>query len=343
MTKPSGQKKKLLCLSQILLQQTDEDHGLTMTELLTELERYDITADRKAIYQDLDVLRDFGLDIIGEKHGRSYRYYIGSRDFELPELKLLVDAVQSAKFISEKKSQQLIGKLEQLASVHQARQLQRQVLITNRVKTLNESIYYNVDELHTAINRNRRVRFQYFQWNVKKEMVLRHDGARYDISPWYLMWDDENYYLVGYDHTAEMIKHYRVDKMLRIEISDAPRCGAEHFKDFSISAYTKSIFGMYGGEQKKITLVCREELAGVLIDRFGKDVLFYCDTGQEAQHLFTAVVDVAVSRQFLSWIIALGSGVRIAAPAEVIEQMRKIAREMSAAYLRNGEDQADGQ
>ena len=176
------------------------------------------------------------------------------RDFEIAELKLLVDAVQSSKFITESKSNKLIKKIEGLASNNEAKSLHRQVYVANRIKTTNESVYYNVDDIQKAISENHKVSFQYFQWNPNKEKELRHNGMRYEISPWALTWDDENYYMVGYDSKEAKIKHYRVDKMLKIEImADSKREGKALFKDMDMAVYSKKIFGMFGGVERRST------------------------------------------------------------------------------------------
>ena len=329
MAKSGNQKSKLLYLRQILLDRTDDDHGMTTPEIIEALAQHGIRADRKTIYQDLEELQNFGLDIIAEKRGRQTYYYVGERPYELAELKLLVDSVQAAKFISEKKSQELIKKLESLVSREQAKELQRQVLITGRVKTMNESVYYNVDEIHNAIHLDRTIRFQYFQWNVDKEMILRKDGAWYEVSPWALLWDDEYYYLVAYDAEAGIIKHYRVDKMLRITITESPRAGREVYSAQDLSAYSKSLFGMYGGEPTKVRIEAKNEMAGVLIDRFGKDIVL---SRTDDPDWFLTTVEVRVSRLFLGWIFALGEDVRIVGPAEVVQMAREEAARLLAQY-----------
>ena len=192
MAKIQSQKMKLLYLLQILLTMTDDEHGLTLSQLLSQLEQRNITAERKSIYDDFEALRHFGIDIESRKENRTTVYFVANRTFELPELKLLVDAVQSSKFITHKKSNELIKKLETLCSVHQASQLQRQVFVANRVKTMNESIYYCVDDIHNAISENRQITFQYFDWGTDRKKHLRHDGKIYRVSPWALSWDDEN-------------------------------------------------------------------------------------------------------------------------------------------------------
>ena len=329
MPRTSNQKLKLLYLADILLTETDEDHPLTLREIISKLKGFDISADRKTLYQDFEVLREYGYDIISEKRGRSCCYFLGERSFELPELKLLVDSVQSAKFITDKKSGALIKKLESLTSRHLAKQLNRQVVISGRVKTMNESIYYNVDRLHEAINCDRQITFNYFQWNIKKEQELRHDGKLYKVSPWGLMWDDENYYLVAYDAEEEIIKHFRVDKMLKINISEDKRKGKSCFKDFDLPRYTKSIFGMFGGTPERVTFEAADHMAGVMIDRFGKD-LTIIPSGKDR---FKASVNVLVSPQFLAWMISLGRDVRITAPANVVDMMRDEIKRLNEMYM----------
>ena len=328
MAKGANQKLKMLYLSKIFHEQTDEEHGLTMPEIIARLGEYDVNADRKTLYADFEELRRFGLDIISQHVGHNTYYSLASRDFELPELKLLVDSVQAAKFITDRKSRELIRKLEGQVSVYQAQQLHRQVIIAGRVKTMNESIYYNIDKLHAAINGNVQIRFQYSQWNVNKEMALRRGGKWYQVSPWCLTWDDENYYLVAYDAADDKIKHYRVDKMQRIKLTEALREGREHVKAFDMARYAKSVFGMFGGDETDVILEGENRMVGVLIDRFGKDIQI---VPVDENH-FEAKVNVAVSAQFFGWIMALGDGIRITGPGSVLQKMRAEARRLAAQY-----------
>ncbi len=322
------QKLKILYLRKIFLEKTDETHSISMSEIISSLASYGIRAERKSIYSDMEQLKLYGMDIIGEKEGNSYSYHVGERQFELAELKLLVDSVESAKFMTRKKSDQLIHKIEQLASQYEASQLQRQVYVSGRVKTDNESIYYNVDALHEAIAQNVQISFQYFNWNVRKEQVLRHNGERYVVSPWALSWDDENYYLVAYDSKEDKIKHFRVDKMLRIAMEDRRREGVARFRSFHLGDYAKKTFGMFAGEEETVTIQCVNELAGVMIDRFGQDITMRpVDEGH-----FQVRVKVAVSRQFLGWIMALGEGARITGPDSVITQVKDEIRRLSLQY-----------
>ena len=324
----NNQKLKLLYLIKIFTEDTDDQHALTLPQIVEKLGAYGISAERKTLYQDFELLRDFGFDIIGQQARRNFYYHMGNRRFELPELKLLVDSVQSAKFITDKKSNALIKKLEGMVSKYEARKLQRQVIISGRIKAMNESIYYNVDKLHEAIGTDRQIRFKYFRWNINKEMELRKDGAWYQVSPWALMWDDENYYLVGYDTEDGKIKHYRVDKMWRISVADRKREGKEQFKAFNMPRYTKSLFGMFGGEEVKVTLEAENGMVGILLDRFGKDIPV---KPVDADHFRTSVV-VAVSSQFLGWIMALGDGVKIIGPDKVVARMKEEIRLISKMY-----------
>lgn len=328
MPKGTNQKFKLYRLAQIMLEETDDDHYITMPGIRSALEEYEITADRKSIYNDLRDLEVLGIEVEGEPVGNRYHYHVVDRPFELPELKLLVDAIQSSRFITERKSNTLIRKLEKLVSRYEAMKLQRQVYVSGRIKTMNESIYYTVDAIHNAISENKKIRFQYFQWNVKKEPELRHNGAYYHISPWGLAWDDANYYLVGYDSDAEQIKHYRVDKMLHIRMSEESREGKENFKKLDMAEYTKKSFGMFGGKEQKVKLLVENRLAGVIIDRFGKDVMFL---PVDEEH-FTVNVDVRVSGQFFAWIFSLGDGVKILGSEEVVEQVRNEIRRLERQY-----------
>lgn len=328
MPKGSNQKFKLYRIAQIMLENTDDTHYITMPEIMSELAAYGITADRRTVYTDLRDLETMGIEVEGEPVGNKYQYHIVDRPFELPELKLLVDAIQSSKFITERKSNALIRKLEKLVSKYEAMKLQRQVYVSGRIKTMNESIYYTVDAVHNAISENRKIYFQYFQWNVKKEMELRRGGAYYHISPWGLSWDAENYYLIGYDSEGGKIKHYRVDKMLHIRMSDDRREGKEHFKKLDMADYARKSFGMFGGKEEKVKLLVENSLAGVVIDRFGKDIMLI---PADKEH-FTVHVDVHVSKQFFAWIISLGERVKIAGPESVVEQMKQEVERLVRQY-----------
>ena len=326
--KGENQKLKMLYIVRLFSRETDDAHKLTMPEIISKLAAEGVNADRKTLYQDFDELRRFGFDIISEKDGHGFYYYLGSRDFELPELKLLVDSVQSSKFITDKKSDQLIKKLESLVSRYEGSQLHRQVIIAGRVKTMNESIYYNVDKIHAAIGDNRQIRFKYFDWNLRKEMEPRYGGKWYKLSPWALMWDDEMYYLVAYDSKHETIIHYRVDKMTQIEMLDEAREGHEAFGRFNIAHYTNTLFGMFAGDETKVTIEAENRLVSVFIDRFGKDIIIApVDEGH-----FRTTVTVAVSKHFFGWIMALDGDVKIVAPDSVVKQVKAEIERLAEKY-----------
>ncbi len=321
MPKSSNQKLKLLYLAKIFNENTDAEHGMTLKELSGELAKYEISAERKSLYDDIELLRVFGMDICVVRD-RQVRYYLGKHIFELAELKLLVDAVQSSKFITEKKSNALIKKLEGLTGKYQSAKLHRQVTVSNRLKADNEEIFCNVDMIHRAISENKHICFRYFEWNTEKRRVLRHGGAFYKISPWALVWDDENYYLVGYDSAAAALKHYRVDKMLELHIEALPREGKESFEALDMAQYSKQVFGMYGGELTNVRLSCDKSLIGVIIDRFGTDIVI-ANHGER----FEFTVKVMVSPTFYSWVLGFGRDVRVVSPEHVREQIRTLARE----------------
>lgn len=236
MARSERQKLKLLYLVRLLEAESDQSHPVTVSRMLSYLEEHGIRAERKSVYDDLAALEEFGLDL-EHRPGRTGGYYLASRSFELPELKLLVDAVQSSRFLTEKKSLALIEKIEQLASIHDAQSLHRQVVVLGRVKTMNESIYYNVDEIHSAIAQNRQITFLYFDYAPNKEPVFRHGGKRYCISPFALTWGDNNYYLIGYDAAAAILKHFRVDKMQAISLSPQVRQGQALFEKLDLRQY----------------------------------------------------------------------------------------------------------
>ncbi len=318
MAKKSNQKVKLLVLAWQLLKKGDEDHPISTPALIQVLEREGIPAERKSIYTDMETLRDFGLDVQLRK-GKAGGWFIGQREFELPELKLLVDAVQSSRFISRKKSQALIGKLEGLTSEHQARQLRRQVYVDRRVKTENESVYYAIDKLHTAIAGGRAVSFRYFDYNVAKEKVFRREGKRYTVSPYGLIWSDENYYLVGWDHGELELRHYRVDKTAELIITGLPREGDESCKSFDLAEYGRKHFHMFSGREAKVRLRCENRFVNVMLDRFGQEAMLIPDGPGH----FTLTVEAVVSPQFYGWLFGLGEQVELTAPDWAVEEYRE--------------------
>ena len=329
MARSANQKLKCLYLRQFLLQNTDEEHPATIPQMVEYLARHDIPAERKSLYDDIDALRQWGLDVEYRK-AQNGGYYVASRDFQLPELKLLVDAVQSSKFLSLRKSNELISKLEKLASRYEAQALRRQVYVTHRVKNMNESIYYNVDALHSAIAAGSRITFRYFDWDTTGKKSYRHGGKRYQVSPWALLWDDENYYLVGYDAEHGERRHYRVDKMESITQTGEKRLGQALFAGFDPAEYSRKVFGMYGGEPQRITLQFTNDktnMANIVFDRFGRDQIL-----TPAPAGFTVTVEVVPSPQFFAWLTGLGPSVKILSPQPVAEQFRAHLQSVLSAY-----------
>ena len=328
MPRGSNQKFKFTYLMKIMAEKTDDEHSLTMTQILEELEKYEVSAERKSIYEDFKDMSKLGIDVIKEQRGRETFYHIAGREFELAEVKLLIDAVQSAKFITQKKSKSLISKVKNFVSEHQAKQLQRQIVINDRVKTMNESVYYNVDDIHTAINQNRKIKFKYYKWDIDKKLVERHGGSYFIVSPWALLWDDENYYMIAFDDWDNKIKHYRVDKMMYIEVGNDERSGKEEFKNFDMAKYSKATFGMYHGEKTKVCIKFANHMCGVFIDRFGKDTLFRKIDENNSE----LIVDINVSPQFFGWIFSLGNDVEIVSPIEVVNELREYTKKFIMKY-----------
>ena len=318
MARSAFQKLKILYVMDYLLKNSDEEHPVSVAQLIAELSSRGISAERKSIYDDIECLQEYGLDIIQTGAGKNNGYYVSGRDFELPELKLLVDSVQCSKFITHKKTMSLIKKIGALASVHEARLLNRQVYVKNRIKTMNESIYYNVDEIHRGIAENKKIRFHYFEYTVQKQRRFKREGAWYVISPYSLGWDDENYYLVGFDSDAGIIKHFRVDKMADIGLTDEARDGQDTYAALDMGVYARKTFGMFTGEETAVKLRFEKDMVGVVLDRLGRDVMLIPD-GEEH---FTVRTDVVVSPQFFAWIFGFAGKAKILEPQSVVDAMQ---------------------
>lgn len=328
MAKSENQKLKLLYIAQILKDDTDIDHPISTRALIERLEKLDIKAERKSIYSDMECLRQFGLDIEYLPSRADGGYYLASREFELAELKILVDMVQSSRFLTKKKSRELIKKLEGMAGKYDASQLQRTVYVGNRAKAENETVYYSVDMIHRAIQENKGIAFQYYTYTVGKELQYKKGGERYLVSPYYLTWQNENYYLIGVDERLGEIRHYRVDRMKKIEVLESDRRKQELFRDFDVAEYTNAAFGMFGGQKTSVLLECHDSLAGVMIDRFGKELPIRKAKGGS----FTARVEVVLSSQFYGWLAGLGNRTKILSPDRAVEEYGDYLREIIGLY-----------
>ena len=319
MARSSNQKLKLLHLLDILRTETDEAHPLPLQNIIDTLANRGISAERKSLYSDFDALTEFGIPI--EKKGRGY--YLAERPYELAELKTLVDIIQSSRFLTAKKCQALTKKLYRETSRHSAAELDRQVHAAG-VKAPNEHIYYTVDAIHTAIRDDRKIRFSYFRYNERKELIERHVGYTYSVSPLALLFDNENYYLIAYADAENEIRHYRVDRMRTVSVSKEKRSAAAACTDFDISRYENKAFGMFGGNETLITLHCQNSAAGAIIDRFGEEPTFLC----RSDGTFDVTVRVFVSPQFYGWLTGLGKLVQIKAPEDVATAYKAYLKEL---------------
>lgn len=315
MSRVSYQKTKLFHLLHILYQDTDDDHCLSVPELVERLKGLGVSVERKSIYSDIETLRALGYDV-DLFHNKGYRLL--GRMFELAELKLLVDAVQSSRFIPANKSGELIGKLEKLASRYEAQSLQRQVFVARRVKSMNKSIFVNIDNIHQAVSQKRQITFRYFKHDRQRQRVYRHGGRLYRVSPFTLLRSNDNYYLIAYDDVHGEIRHYRVDKMDTIQITDLRCLGEEAYQSLDLGAYERIHFGMFRGRIANVELYCENDMADILIDRFGDSVHM---AEEDSQH-FTASVRLAVSPQFYGWLCGLGEFATLVGPDWVVEGYR---------------------
>ncbi|MBR3994507.1 MAG: WYL domain-containing protein [Clostridia bacterium] len=317
----ANQKLKLLYLYKILVEQTDENTTLNAGELIRELERYGVSAERKSIYDDIEALRLFGLDVnISSEHGRGY--YVGERHFQVSEIKMLIDIVQAAKFISENKSVELIKKISSLAPVTDRKALNHQIVVANRVKSANETVYYSIDHLYRAIEEKRQVKFRYYTWDVRKNKLYKNKGQFYYVNPISLMWAEEKYYLVAYDEFSAKIKHYRVDKMENVEVCGEYITRNVREMKFDAADYAKRSFNMFGGETREVTLCGNLDSIGIIFDRFGRDVFVV----PQEDGSFNVTVKVAVSPQFYSWVFGVSDLLKIVYPQDIVDKYCNMCR-----------------
>ncbi len=315
---------RILLVMEVLVERTDQDHGVTMHDILEWLAHNEISGERKSVYEDIHALQDYGLNIEFNKEDKTYRMV--ERQMELAELKLLVDAVHASKFITKSRTKQIIDHLTEYASAYQRQSLKREVY-TEKPKSSVPSGYYGMDTLHEAMGSDRQVTFQYAGWNLEKKLELRHGGARYRVSPWLMVWENENYYLVAYDAELGKMKHFRIDKMSNVELEQERREGKDVFAKMDALTYSTSHFGMYGGEVRRVKIRFDNELIGVALDRFGKEIQIM---KSDDTH-FLVNVEVAVTSQFFGWIFALGAGVTILT-LEVAAQMKEQLDQINKNY-----------
>ena len=314
----------MLYVLSYLEQNTDENNTCTIKQLLEMLEAKGFSADRKSIYSDIYALSEYGYDIEGIGSGR---YFLASRNFELAELKLLVDSIQYSRFITSKKTNELISKIEKLCSKDEAAKLKKQIVFQTASKSLNETVYYNVDKITTAIVEDRKISFRYFEYTVSGKQY-RKNGKLYIVSPFSMIVDDENYYLLAYSSDTKDLRHYRIDKMESIEISKAKRQGREVFEKEDMGHYTSRVFGMFKGEEKNVHLRFSNSLAGAARDVLGSDLMFIPDGTEH----FTTHARIQISPHFFGWLFALGDGAEILGPEDVRQQMVKQINSIKNTY-----------
>ena len=327
MAKSENQKLKLLYLLKLLEEKSDEEHTVSTREIIEYMDQNGIAVERKTVYSDLKALQEFGYPVKLKKGRSNPGAYLDSRRFELPELKLLVDAVLASKFITAEKTKELIRKIAELASVHQAKALRRQVYV-DRIKNENDQVYANVDEIHRAMQENLQIAFFYYSWGKDKQLHARRANKRYQVSPFFLVWRDEYYYLVAYDGEAEKTKYYRVDKMQEMEITSEKRIGHEVTGKVNPAEIARSDFSMFSGNTQPVTLTFPEEMIGVVIDRFGKELTIR-DRGEG---VFSVRIPVSVSPQFFGWLTGLSGKVKILMPEAVKEEYLAYLQKISESY-----------
>lgn len=324
MAKSQKQKSRILVLARIFREETDENHGLSLAQLEDRLREYGVESERKTMYNDIEALRNAGIDIIADKQARNTTYFLASREFELPELYLLANAVASSKFISKRKSFKLIRKISSLAGKHEEKRLMRQITVSDRVKSTNESIYYTINDVNEAIAEGKKISFLYFNYDEKKKKVYHNDKQPLVISPRALVWKDENYYVTGYYDKRRKHVDFRADKMEKIHILDE-----KSYMDpyFDISDHCNSRFSMYGGERTKVKLRFDNSLAGVVIDRFGLKTHF-----TPMGNAFEIEAEVDVSPTFYGWLFQFGNKAQIVGPPSVRNEFRQFAEETLKPY-----------
>ena len=287
----NGTKGRLLLLLKILEEKSDSEHYLRSQDLIDLLADMGISAERKTVYSDIEVLCELGYDIV--KNGKK-GYYLASRKFEQAELMLLADTVAASRFMTEKKSAELIGKIESLSSEYQSAKISRQITVTNRIKSMNESIYYSIDAIHEAIAAKKKISFKYISYASKRSKVFRNNGKPYIVSPYRLICDNENYYLLGLDEKSGIVKHYRVDKMMHVMVEKQKRNGEAIFRDFDMGKFSTGTFGMFGGNEQSVRMEFENRFVGVVLDRFGQDVMLI---PRDDEH-FSVQARIRVSQQF---------------------------------------------
>ena len=328
MPRSSNQKQKLLIIMQTFLEETDEKHYITVNELKEILYSAGISCERKSIYDDIETLKSFGMDILTIRSNKVYGYYLASRTFELAELKMLSDIIEASKFITPKKSRELVDKLGTLCSKYEKTGIVNNVDFAAAPKNINERIFYNVDEIDSAIRDDCKIRFKYIDYFYKGKTFYRKNGEDYFVSPYALIWDDENYYLAAYDDASNMLKHFRVDKLEGIVKTDDKRSGKEKYLNMDTALYAKKMFGMFPGKEQTVTFLITKRLIKVFIDRFGSDIILH--KADETHMRISVKLDE--SQQFYGWLSGIGSEAKIVSPQSVADGFKAYLNDIINNY-----------
>lgn len=335
MNDSKSESKKLIpiYLQELFLERTDDRHFLRMPEILSYLETKNIYADRRTIYAAIFLLRSAGFDIEGIKEKGGFKYHLINRQFDTNELKFLIDSVAVSKFLTEKKSKELINKIKSFGSIYDSKILNRNILIGERIKSMRDNVLTNIDNIHLATSSNRQITFKYLRWTTKRTLEPSDSKKVYRVSPYAVCLSDNNYYMIAFDNLTKKLRHYRVDKMKSIHLLDEPREGLETYKNFDIADYSKKTFGMFGGREQTISVQCKNSFVGVFIDRFGDSVSIR--PNYENPDYCICRMTVNVSPQFYGWIFALGAEVTIVSPQSAIDEFREMAKTIFENYNRN--------
>lgn len=328
MSKSADQHLKLFYIAEYLTEQSDCEHPVSTACIIDMLGKKGIKAGRKTIYSDMDALAQYGLDIAFRRK-RPSGFYLVSRKFSLFDLKLLVHAVQASKFIPYEKSQELIDKLCSFVSIYDREELKRPLYIKDRVKAFNESAFSQIDDIYRAIRSGVQISFIYCEWTQAKELRSEREGYRYTVSPYALVWDDLCYQLIAYDHDTERVRNFRVDKMVELRLSENACCDSSRFSSVALDAYSNQTFGIFGGRDEKITLLCKNEMVGAVIDRFGRDVIII----KETNSMFKVSVNVTVSPSLFGWMASFGGDITVTAPTHTVEEYKAFLKKVLGSVL----------
>lgn len=327
-----SEKKKLvlLYLRDLFLEKTDATHYIRMPEILEYLESRNVFVDRRTVYTDISILNQSGFEIVGVAEKGGYKYHHPSRLFDTSELKFLIDSIAASKFLTSKKSKELVNKVKSLGSNYDNAALNRGVLSPKRIKTMNDKVFDNLDTLYSAISSNSQISFQYMRWNPQRKLEPASKGYTYIVSPCAVSLNDDNYYLIAFDGKNQELRHFRIDKMRTIKLTYEPREGKDVFKSFDIVDYSRKTFGMFSGKEETVALEVPNKLAGVFIDRFGDSA--FIRKNFDNSNTFIVRIAVNISPQFYAWVFGLGKGVKILSPHSVKEEFIKITTDILSNY-----------